>query len=638
MKNLDNIDVKLTKEDFVFVQEDTKLHDQALKTKPVGYFKDAMIRFGKNKTNIVATTILVILILLSIIVPNITTKNYKEVDGKLQLLPPKIPGLSSLGIADGIIKIEGAVVNPDIIDPETNLGLPVGYETNAIVEGTLTNYEITGNIKSPLYRGGTNEINIAINHEAYMVRSSEERTLLKSENPSLIIDIDKFDEDIKFEVYIGKFSDIPNYDQVVKIGETDKTGKTTINIFEGRTEESLTGTIYLRAVSTNGIKRTSGSVYLTSVEFKGTNEDNNHIYEGYELSMFEAYIVEREKENGYYIRQNAIAIMSSFKYDKYKAAFRDYEDSIGKEEYDQLLEKYPKMAESMRPDPDNPGGFIFDDGFPLKKVVSISQLTIGGTTYYTYVVVKDGALAVGNQTNPHFWFGTDDEGRDLFALIWLGLRTSLLLGLIASIINVSLGILYGSISGYYGGKVDLFMQRFSELWVSFPQIAIIGIVSAVVGPGFTSLLILLVYDGWVGISGITRVQFYRYKGREYVLAARTLGARDLRLIFRHILPNGLGTIITRSILSIPGVIFFETTLSYLGFGVGDGQTLKIGFLELTGTSIGVILSKGQSQILSPDKVYLVLFPTIVIAILMITFNMFGNALRDAFNPTLRGSE
>jgi ABC-type dipeptide/oligopeptide/nickel transport system permease subunit len=146
----------------------------------------------------------------------------------------------------------------------------------------------------------------------------------------------------------------------------------------------------------------------------------------------------------------------------------------------------------------------------------------------------------------------------------------------------------------------------------------------------------LIVSGWIGIAGVTRTQFYRYKRREYVLASRTLGAKDLRLIFRHILPNGIGTIITASILSIPAVIFTEAALSYLGYGIGHGQSFKLLGIELSGVSIGVLLSDGRAELF--DKPYLTVFPAIIISILMITFNMFGNALRDAFNPSLRGSD
>jgi ABC-type dipeptide/oligopeptide/nickel transport system permease subunit len=164
---------------------------------------------------------------------------------------------------------------------------------------------------------------------------------------------------------------------------------------------------------------------------------------------------------------------------------------------------------------------------------------------------------------------------------------------------------------------------------------VLAISIAYIGPGITTLFVVLIVSGWIGIASVTRTQFYRFKGREYVLASRTLGAKDTRLIFRHILPNGIGTIITASILSIPLVIFTESTLSYLGFGIGHGQEFNLGPFRFSGVSIGVLLADGRAEIV--DKPYLTIFPAIIISILMITFNMFGNALRDAFNPTLRGS-
>ena len=226
--------------------------------------------------------------------------------------------------------------------------------------------------------------------------------------------------------------------------------------------------------------------------------------------------------------------------------------------------------------------------------------------------------------------------KDLFKLIWIGTRTSLLIGVIVASINISIGIVYGAISGYYGGKVDILMQRFAEIIGRVPWLVTLSIFVALIGPGILTLILILIFAGWIGVASITRTQFYRYKGREYVLASRTLGAKDSRLIFRHILPNGIGTIITASILSIPYVIFAEATISYLGFGIGHGQKFNFFGLQFSGVSIGVLLSDGRAELIA--RPYLTVFPAIVISILMITFNMFGNALRDAFNPALRGSE
>ena len=142
-----------------------------------------------------------------------------------------------------------------------------------------------------------------------------------------------------------------------------------------------------------------------------------------------------------------------------------------------------------------------------------------------------------------------------------------------------------------------------------------------------SLLFAFVLTGWIGIAHRVRTQFYRFKNSEYVLAARTLGARDSRLIFRHVLPNSLGTIITGTVLIIPGVIFSESMLTYLG----------IVNLETSGlTSIGTMLSNGQAYLSTYP--HIIAFPAVFISLLEISFNLFGNGLRDAFNPSLRGAE
>jgi oligopeptide transport system permease protein len=132
----------------------------------------------------------------------------------------------------------------------------------------------------------------------------------------------------------------------------------------------------------------------------------------------------------------------------------------------------------------------------------------------------------------------------------------------------------------------------------------------------------LTLTGWIGTSSLTRSQFYRYKRREYVLASRTLGASDWRLIFRHILPNSIGPIVTSSVLLIPGIIFSEATISYLGIGL---QGLP---------SLGVALSQAQEYLATSP--YLIGWGSVIISILMISFNLFGNGLRDAFNPSLKG--
>ena len=147
-----------------------------------------------------------------------------------------------------------------------------------------------------------------------------------------------------------------------------------------------------------------------------------------------------------------------------------------------------------------------------------------------------------------------------------------------------------------------------------------------VGP-VVALLFAFVLTGWIGMASRVRMQFYRFKGQEYILAARTLGARDSRLMFKHIFPNSLGTIITGSVLVIPGVIFSESSLTYLGIVNLESSTM---------TSVGTMLANGKNY-LSTDP-YIILFPSLFISLLEISFNLFGNGLRDAFNPSLRGAE
>ena len=137
-------------------------------------------------------------------------------------------------------------------------------------------------------------------------------------------------------------------------------------------------------------------------------------------------------------------------------------------------------------------------------------------------------------------------------------------------------------------------------------------------------MLAMCLTGWIGTAGLTRTQFYRFKRREYVLASRSLGASDGRLIFHHILPNSMGTIVTSSVLMIPNVIYAEATISYLGIGL-SGQS-----------SLGNILSTNQANISTNQ--YLLIFPSVIIAVILICFNLFGNGLRDALNPSLKGSD
>ena len=263
-----------------------------------------------------------------------------------------------------------------------------------------------------------------------------------------------------------------------------------------------------------------------------------------------------------------------------------------------------------------------------------------GNTWYTYAMKVQGGYRVRinlyndfvyrNHFEPVFYFGTNVFGQDIFSCLSYGGRLSFILAFSVSLINFFIGAIYGSVEGYYGGTVDIVMERISDILGYMPFIVVATLfklhLQEKVGP-IWSLLFAFVLTGWIGMASRVRMQFYRFKGHEYVLAARTLGASDRRLIFKHIFPNSLGTIITGSVLAIPGVIFSESMLSYLN--IIDLNTSSL-------TSIGTMLSNGHDCL--KDYPHVILFPALFISILEISFNLFGNGLRDAFNPSLRGAE
>ena len=262
-----------------------------------------------------------------------------------------------------------------------------------------------------------------------------------------------------------------------------------------------------------------------------------------------------------------------------------------------------KLSDFVYDEPDDEGytfGF-----FPVKA------------TFWQYKLM-------GYKSIPVYLMGTDKSGHDMFKYVFEGLRTSLLLGFVTFIVCFLFGLLWGSICGYFGGTVDLLMERFTDILAGVPWIVVMTLIIIRMGSNFFTFALALCLTGWIGTAARTRTQFYRFRGREYVLASRTLGASDARLITKHILPNALGTIITGAVLMIPSVIFSEATISYLG----------LGFKNLA--SLGVILSANQVY-LKTDP-YLLIFPAVVIALIMISFNLFGNGLRDAINPSLKGED
>ena len=244
--------------------------------------------------------------------------------------------------------------------------------------------------------------------------------------------------------------------------------------------------------------------------------------------------------------------------------------------------------------------------------------------YYKYLHAKAG----DGITEPVFLFGTNEAGKDIFTCLSGGARFSFILAILVATVNLFVGAIYGSIEGYYGGKIDIIMERIVDILGAIPFMIVITLLKYHLNASHILILFISFFlTGWIGMAGRTRMQFYRFKNQEYVLVARTLGAKDSRIMFKHIFPNAIGTLITGSVLVIPSVIFSETSLSYLGI-----INLNTGNL----TSVGTLLASGQPFLFTYP--HMILFPALFISLLMLCFNLFGNGLRDAFNPSLRGTE
>ena len=220
-----------------------------------------------------------------------------------------------------------------------------------------------------------------------------------------------------------------------------------------------------------------------------------------------------------------------------------------------------------------------------------------------------------------FIFGTDDMGRDLWTRTWQGARVSLIIAFVAIFIDMLIGTSYGLISGFFGGVVDNVMQRLIEIIGSIPTLVIISILAIFMEKGIGLVIASLLITEWIGMSKIARAECLKIKEREYVLASRTLGAGSFHIIFKQILPNTIGPIITQVMFSIPVAIFTEAFLSFVGVGI-----------VLPQCSIGSLIEAGFGNITILP--YQILPPICVLAILMLGFNLIGDGLREALAPKL----
>ena len=689
---------EITKEDFELVQVDSTVHEQKFQTRPTTFLKDSLKRFSKNKSSVVAAYILGGLLLMSFLVPIIDTSNTKVPHPNETYLAPKLFN-SGAGWWDGTEKYSKIAVDisemPEASSEEEKQehwwpSASKFPQRSAISKKKFTDLVYTNDATSLGDEGygkeGYLQFGYANNvaHGTEVDFSTQRFTTLSLADDLYLSVFDVYDLD-KIKTIEGKdtFENPDNYElgecafyfnYVAENTETHELEHRDVKVVDYAMTQNIGSAISSLATDkvnvAQVVKDATGETSFENAYFSvrmvadGTNK----------CSLIRSIILETEssdailkanletlsfsdatkcmtatKEKGFaYWSSTGIkriflskAYFCSFVYDTYEAAFGTRQ--VKNFSIIKLLEYekngwvsfkddfgFPTLAESGN-------GFVFDAANFKCTILNEKKCPLArplvADDFYNYNP-DTGALFcevdicyykfLGYENMPRYLMGTDKSGRDMFKYVFEGLRTSLLLGVLTFVVCFLFGLAWGAVCGYFGGTVDLVMERFTDILAGVPWIVVMTLIIIHMGSNFWTFALALCMTGWIGTAATTRTQFYRFRGREYVLASRTLGASDARLIAKHILPNALGTIITGSVLMIPSVIFSEATISYLGLGLKNIS------------SLGVILSNNQSELLTSS--YLLIFPAIVIALVMISFNLFGNGLRDAINPSLKGEE
>ncbi len=255
-------------------------------------------------------------------------------------------------------------------------------------------------------------------------------------------------------------------------------------------------------------------------------------------------------------------------------------------------------------------------------ILLLLLFAIFGQYLQPYTYDEQDVYMINNKPSSTHLFGTDDLGRDIFVRAAYGVRISLAIALISTLINFVVGSIYGGIAGYKGGLVENVLMRFVEIISSVPAILWIILLMVVMGPGFKTMIIAFALTGWGGMARIVRGQVLQLREMEYVHASKMMRGSTFWIVTKHLIPNCIGPMIVSLTFSIPGAIFTEAFLSFIGLG-----------LPLPLASLGTLCNTGYKMLMIHP--YQLLFPALLISLIMLAFSLFGDSLRDALDPRLR---
>ena len=647
-------------DDFELTQADKKIYDAKFDTKATTFAVDALRRFAKNKSSVVAAFLIGTLLFLAVFVPVFSPYDISKVHPAEVLMVPKFfePVKGDWSTFWNGTKLYTGIPYDAATD------MPVGdYSKNAIV--SLEIYDKTYMNKADanaeggififaagktLAKGGTvsylefyDEVDFNVNGGYTLSFTlSDPNTLVA--NGDFVFDKLKDLAPTEYRVFIehgelinGKRQEKTKQELLLKDWSAEY-GTHTLDISKAISDAGLTELVDGKIrIEVKCLETQKGYIAIESVNLSATNVDEATQSRLANISMNDANakLLLNKRDDGTfapgYWRSNgdkgvyrAFRGNCRFVYDQYEAV---YGNKLTKDVTMNTMKGYIANGWCEYDFEAGPESFkvLNAEKCPVLQIVDQAEISMpNGETIYELTCEITGYKYLGYDAMPLYLLGSDGDGYDLITICFNGLRTSFFLSIVVSAVCLSFGLVWGSISGYFGGNVDLFMERFVEILGGVPWIVVMTLAILLLGNNIITFGMALCLTGWMGTAGTTRTQFYRFKGREYILASRTLGATDMRLIFKHILPNALGTIVTGSVLKIPSVIFSEATLSYLNLGLQGSN------------SFGNILSSNQRFITTAPM--LIVFPAIIISVIMISFNLFGNGLRDALNPSLKGSD